>query len=811
MGGGVSLGTFCGTALSQALKLLIVYGRDTSGAPFEKIEVDVFSGASAGTLSLAAMLRCLATPDPAALAIAKTEVEKEFGTALDALSREQLKDLYAAQAVQNFQKKLWSEEITLDRLLGTGGDGQLRYKASLLDRGAVDQIAQTFIVDAPASDFGLGRLLAERVLFACAITNLTPVVCDAENEFPGKEVGFIGLNDGMRSSTHRELRVFDLNLTEIEHPEDPIYPDRWCLYHLEGAQKKMVGDLRKREAWAQIAATAIASGAFPGAFEPVVLTRKSFEFGPHIWNRIMDRSPGAKTTGQETIAFSYVDGGVLNNEPIREAFRLASFIDGHDRLSHPDAQVQRLIVFVDPNVAETRPSYRVPGHRAWTVDDPNYFGSLDGFDLRRLSSLERLVPHLAGLLGAITDESGVIEADKIYQVQHLFAVREGIREALYSALTDQSDDADILRLIDFCQERLAWSKADEMIPPGPMTLPGELERVCHEERNSTWGGDLFKKLRGGAENFIAAMSTKPPTAVANKNLWLRALSFVAVDLILGLQGKLEDASLVAIAPFKNLQNATAANPPEPIILPGHSLSGFAGFMSNLPDKVEHAAASYCAAEFLIACGLIDPATPVPSPAGLKLSDTEQAQFERDVQNGLVRLGDRIGEMVRLTRLWDKIPGANTVIGLVVSAIIKSKIKGVDWRDRQELACTFRVRVSNESFEFDGRGIGDKDCSPVKNPTDGSWELVTVATWDGANWEGGYVTANRLDIDQDGSLFTPDKDVCEIKLPDRAIMAKCDYLPNPTFFLDLTTKPKTKLLEAEEWTALPGVVPLETTL
>src|SRR4051794_518520 len=62
LGGGVSLGTFCGSALSESIKLLLLYGRDRHGQPYDRIRIDVFSGASAGALSLGLMLRTLAEP-----------------------------------------------------------------------------------------------------------------------------------------------------------------------------------------------------------------------------------------------------------------------------------------------------------------------------------------------------------------------------------------------------------------------------------------------------------------------------------------------------------------------------------------------------------------------------------------------------------------------------------------------------------------------------------------------------------------------------------------------------------------------------
>ena len=54
MGGGVSLGSFCGSSMTETVKLLILFGG------YKKVEIDAFSGASAGSLSLAIMIRYLA-------------------------------------------------------------------------------------------------------------------------------------------------------------------------------------------------------------------------------------------------------------------------------------------------------------------------------------------------------------------------------------------------------------------------------------------------------------------------------------------------------------------------------------------------------------------------------------------------------------------------------------------------------------------------------------------------------------------------------------------------------------------------------
>ena len=55
MGGGVSLGGFCGSSMTESVKLLILFGG------YKKVVIDAFSGASAGSISLAIMMRYLAS------------------------------------------------------------------------------------------------------------------------------------------------------------------------------------------------------------------------------------------------------------------------------------------------------------------------------------------------------------------------------------------------------------------------------------------------------------------------------------------------------------------------------------------------------------------------------------------------------------------------------------------------------------------------------------------------------------------------------------------------------------------------------
>lgn len=820
MGGGVSLGTFCGAALTQAIKLVLVYGRDRQRQPYERVEIDVFSGASAGALSLCGMLRSLAECDAGQEAAARDRVRQEFGAALDGLGADRMKDLVAAQIAQFKQEELWSREIKLDALLGEGGDGLLRRRASLLDRGAVDRIARRHIVTWPGgkADFSRRRLLADRVLYACTLSNLTPVVVDATASLPGHEAGYVGLADGLRSHSHRDLRVFDLHFVREQKPDDAAHPDRWCRYHRAAEKPGKIGDLREPRSWAKIAATAIASGAFPGAFEPVVLRRRAYEYGQRLWCRTFGIKSSAYDPAAE-YAFSYADGGMFNNEPIREAFRLASFIDGH-RPDDDGRAVERLIVFVDPFISPETPRFNLAVQREWALEEPNVFGSLDGHDLRRRHSLDRLLPHVGTLIGAISNESRTLENDRIAQVRDVFGLRSAIRASLDQTLAGTAPAAEYTRLVRFIEGQLKRSKQDEMIPPGPLTLECEMERVVAEEAARELQSDpplpnpVFAPLRGKAAAFLELDDpSQSPQAAA----WLRVLAFTAVDMVLGLEGKMEGARLVAIAPFRDLQAALAAGRRPPAIdLPGGRLGGFAGFMSEVPDALEFRVARHCAAEFLRECGVLDPATPLPGVADLELAPEDWQRFRKDVERGLDRLSDRVAQLLNDSHLIQVFPGADGLLRKLAGQIAKRAVAGLDWDPHDRTTVELRIQVPNQRFELDGRGVfGGVDSAPVEIETAQGplWHLITVATFDHdtGEWSGGFVRDGVLDVDEDGRLMLPDRDFCLVTLPTRRQVDLARQRPVALFLLELKGSDRGTTLPAVRWQVADGVQPLEDEL
>ena len=124
MGGGVSLGTFSGAALSKAIIMALLYAEyDEAGTKkrYKKVVIDVFSGASAGSMALGIMLRTLANRTKEQEAVASSCIDVKYADRLRDLERELdpleykklYKDVVAAQVICDIQYKIWVEEINI--------------------------------------------------------------------------------------------------------------------------------------------------------------------------------------------------------------------------------------------------------------------------------------------------------------------------------------------------------------------------------------------------------------------------------------------------------------------------------------------------------------------------------------------------------------------------------------------------------------------------------------------------------------------------------------------------------------------------
>lgn len=791
MGGGVSLGTFSGAALSEAIKLALLFGVDADGKPYDRVVIDVFSGASAGAMALAAMLRVLVHRTPEQEAAARKRLEEEFGLDLSAYPPERQADIVAAQVVQDVQERLWVEEVSLRRLLGHGPNGRrdLRYEAGILDRGAVEEIARSALDFPDGVELGRRRLLADRVLFACSLANVSPILVDATRDLKtAAEAGYLGFADGLTSRVHQELRVFDLYFSRIGE-DDPLgateHPARWCRYHDGPESAGRIGSLRERRTWAKLAATALASGAFPFAFSPVVLKRRVYEFGP-LWPKAL------RDAKIDEYPFTYVDGGMFNNEPIREAFRLAAFIDALDPGDHFD----RRILFVDPNVRLPEDEFRVPVHRAFFLANPNIFGSLDGVDLVRRATLDRLASHAGSLLSAVMNEAQAIEEDKIYQTRDRFALRDRARELLDEALRRDPPQSELRTLRDACAQLIREANERVMIPAGSPTLVGELRRVIAEEPA------LLGELAGQESAFVELQNDSP---IARTDLWLRALCFVLLDLVMDLEGKSERSRLIAIAPIVGIADGQPQLQP----LPGGALRGFAGFCSPRAGRYEVRLARYCAFEFLRACGVLDPAATPPRRPRF----TDRDAFEEEVKAGLKELARRVESVIEQTTLIQIMPGVDRLVLDFIGNRVRKTIEGMADERPRTMSYEFRIEVPDKKFELDGKGIGDRDLGPVRLTEGGPLYLITFADYDpvARRWSGVHVTDGNpphIRVDRDGTGPFFDRHYCSFALPAERSLARADLMPNPIFVTRLEADFEGRLVGPERWTLDPGVRPLE---
>lgn len=801
MGGGVSLGTFSGAALSQAIKLALLrgcYGPPDALRAYDRVEIDVFSGTSAGAMALALMLRWCVHQTDEQRALASGELESEFGaefSSLEGADPWRHRCLIAAQVVQDIQRRVWCREITLDGLLGNGPAGRrdLKYAASILDRGEVDRLASEFLCFSgeALTPEGLARLdeksdlLADRVLFACSLSNLTGIQMDARPELSAYKNGYIGLGDGGRSVSHRELRVFDLNFAPVRPGvlgNTERHPARWCRYHNGDEVPGGIGDLRNHGAWAKMAATAVACGAFPFAFEPVVLRRSQYEFG-NTWPRNLPRAPEPFDPATDTIPkypFTYIDGGVFNNEPIREAFRLGSFIDA----MHP-GDFDRRIIFVDPFVDPGEPGFRLGVHRQYGFSRVNFLSN--DLDLVRRTSLGRLIPAGASTIRAVFDEARIIEADRVYKTRNKFALRNALRAGLaWTTVVPEMRNGAIKNVIAFCDSILADDAADSQIPPGRLSTDGELERVIAEDAS-------LAALAGRGAAFCASGA---PGDDPDAESWYRALVYVVVDLALDLTGKNEDGRLIAIAPFYGLPDA--ADPdrvPVAIKLWGGEVQGFADFASLASRGHEVRAGAYCAQLFLECCGLIKgrPLPPVPA-----LSDDERAEFMRDLERGMGALGERIDHMVEQSGLVRVFPGIDQAVLASIGAWLEGKVKALGACKPPSAEYEFRISVPGPEFELDGKGLWDHDLRPIPDPSGPGLVLVTFARYtpETGLWSGPHVDEGQQMIRVDRNLRTGT--FCSLALPDLRLMARADLHPSPGFRARVSAEDQGRTLGSERW-------------
>lgn len=816
MGGGVSLGSFSGAGLAEAIKQAVLNGGYVDGDEFKRYDdvvVDVFSGASAGSMSLAIMLRGLAHQTDEELAQAQKDLADE-GIVMDGWSEQRKKALIAAQVVKNLQLKIWTEEININTLLGKD-DAQkaaLAFEAGLVRRGALESIANRYfqLDGAFSGDFGRRSILADEVLFASTLASLTGIVYSSQ-EGTHTNPNYIGTHDSNTSRCHKELRVFHLmfnkavDKAEVDSNPDK-YPARWIRYHSGGREAGVAGDLKNRNAWSRMVTTSMACGAFPFAFEPVALERFQFEYGKECWPAELTpevctlamESETPQTEDALSFPFSYVDGGTFNNEPVREAFRLAAFQDAEDT-----GDFERVVIFVDPSIGDEHNHFTLPYLKQYAVQAPRSIApGLDDYDLVRLGSLDRLLPHVGSLVTMLTDEGSVNEGNKIAHISKLFTRQEDYHKVVESLVNSQTNiDEAIDTVLKPILQILNTRKQHDTIPSGALTLRGELIRVCK------LAGSEFNTLFAYKEHFRNRETLKQITDAGHGQLLLKALLRIFLDQLMDLSGKNPDYKIIAIAP-QELKDGVYRD----IDLPGSPLFAFSGFASRQANVHAAELAAYTARDLMQKLGML--------PADLAIGekpvwdDAEKAAFKIAFDHMIGDLKGRIDSLFDHSHLVNVFWGLDTLALNALKRILHSYLDRLKEEKVKSTAFRFMIEVTDEKLELAGNR-NKNDFGPVT--IEKKRFLITEQSYfapveKAGYWEGIHIQNGQFEIMRDGLSILPDRAFCTIALPTEKQIYLAGLMPNPTFsYRPLTAADKGQHLGAEGWQVKPGIRLPERTL
>ncbi len=800
MGGGVSLGTFSGAALTEIIKQQLVYGQYDTGqkddagqavfAPYDKVVLDVFSGASAGAISLAIMIRILANPRDKFKFLGydsylemrerlEEKLQRQFASQLLEIKEkypQKYEDLLAAQTAQDFQEKVWVKEANINRLLGVGWHQKdLRNNASFLDRDMIDKLGEK-IFPFKGSDKRLEHrsLLGDRILFACTLANLSHSLARTQTDSTGiaKPSLLQALNDSSIDRIHSELRVFDINFDEIKAEQEQYYPLQWVQYHqgeeLEIVQKdhqgnsykKRIISLNSNDSWRELTATAIASGAVPFAFEPVVLHRYRYEYGAAWASRLAE---------EESYPFTYIDGGIFNNEPIKEAMNLVSYMD----TIGSEEDFERQLIFVDPKVSDLERQYRMALHENIAIGRSMLSGQ---YRATPKSTIFRIASQFPAISKAVLNEAKSVEMPKVSAVIEKFERRKILRNFYKGMLGTTPPDLAIIEMRTYITKALEEQRNALNLPSNTLQIQHEFIRVCKEE--SEFLADILplNNRRLLVDQINEFVFVPKPSEVKNAAHWVFVLSCLSLDIAMGLVAKQSHVQLIPIAPFDFYNKDKDYTLMK---LPGGSLAGFAGFASVEASLYEVAYGQYTAMRVLQELGLIKVAAqslPLPPPFNYRLFDTS--------------LKDNLKKAI-IKRIKEILPNSFATIMPFLEGYLSDNIQQLVHQNLEDNITTsrfeFRIQVPNNAlvmkgFEKGGRAYTKKNLKPIN--IDGAYYFVVRLDFDfdKNKWKGDYINfMQKIYIDKE-KLFE-DVPVLGLELPPMSLDNPASLSPNPIFNID----------------------------
>lgn len=274
--------------------------------------IDVMAGASAGSMTLALL-------------------------AHELLYRDRFADPYASVFYQ-----AWVERIDIDGLLM---EDPRQNDTHPLSHRPVRDLGERFLVRAEKPEGVASRLRPETIYLGMTLANIEGL----RYRLP------LGNQDTKSVRIHTDQRFFEIGADSV------------------GVFDLFACGWPRRVDWQAVSATAIASGAHPYAFPPVVLTRYVEEFPRYV------------ELGADSLRYSYVDGGFFNNDPVNIAWQMSECADAVRR-GQPDPN--RVFFYLSPGVDPTR---RRAGHELFADVDTSAVGyalRLAGMGLKTAGSYD---------------------------------------------------------------------------------------------------------------------------------------------------------------------------------------------------------------------------------------------------------------------------------------------------------------------------------------------------------------------------------------------------------------------------------------
>ena len=319
---------------------------------------------------------------------------------------------------------------------------------------------------------------------------------------------------------------------------------------------------------------------------------------------VSDADPEDEISGDEVLLFSYIDGGTLNNEPIREAFRMANYIDSRDPSSRDT--YDRIVLFVDPIVRTEPVSHNSNDYDKFVVTEKH-----QRLTVKKNTEMNRLTAYVGKLIRTLRDQGSIKEEHKITTYVSSLKLNQKLADLIAHSTFDEDFTPDFVETFyEFLnyQDRSNYDEHistfnvndDEFIGLAiqryvkdyslDVDLP-ELIKAFHSLRSEG------VKIRNKETNFQQACDKLNEKIAQPFKIVLKKMLYnLLVQMIMNTDGKDPDAMRMAITPVQYPVEFSSGEPVEvkTIELPGEEFQAFGGFVNEAARAFSNEYGRYCA-------------------------------------------------------------------------------------------------------------------------------------------------------------------------------------------------------------------------